>query len=171
LGYQPFVAARLEGSVAISGPNDNCRDSANVHRRIGNWVRPNTVLLVFNAGLHDVIRSQTTGRRRVEIERYETNLADIVRDLDGWGIRTAFATTTPVDDERCADSGKPQRLDADVRRYNETARRLMAERKVPVVDLYPLIDPTLLAADGVHLTVVGCAIAAEEVATGIAALL
>jgi lysophospholipase L1-like esterase len=171
LEYQPLVAARLGASAEVAGPAGNCGDSGNVLRRLGDWVGPGTTLVVFNAGLHDLLRSGKGGRRQVEIDRYEANLAGIVRDLRAKGVSMLFATTTPVDDRRHAASGKPERLDDDVRSYNAAARRVMDELEVPVVDLYPLVGPALLGGDGVHLTAEGYAAVAAVVTEKIADLL
>jgi lysophospholipase L1-like esterase len=171
LEYQPLVAARLGESVEVSGPPENCGDSANLSRRLGEWADPAATLVVFNAGLHDVRRSDKDGRHQVELDRYEENLAAVVGRLRDRGLAPVFATTTPVDDDRHAASGKPERLDADVRAYNEAARRVMEELDVPVVDLYPLVGRKLLAADGVHLTAEGSAVVAAAVAATITDLL
>ncbi len=171
LGYQPLVAARLGSSVEVSGPPENCGDSANLSKRLGEWTDPAAMLVVFNAGLHDIRRSDTRGRRQVELDRYEENLAVIVGILRARRLAPVFVTTTPVDDVRHARSDKPQRLDADVRTYNEAARRVMEELDVPVVDLYPLVGPELLAADGAHLTAEGSAVVAAAIAGTIADLL
>jgi isoamyl acetate esterase len=171
LGYQPLVAACLGASVEVSGPPENCGDSANLSRRLGEWADPAAALVVFNAGLHDIRRSDLGGPRQVELDRYEENLAAVVGKVRDRGLAPVFATTTPVDDDRHAASGKPERLDADVRTYNEAARRVMKELDVPVVDLYPLVGPELLAADGAHLTAEGSAVVAAAVAGTIADLL
>ena len=140
-------------------------------RRLDDWVAPGTTLVAFNAGLHDLRRSGRDGRHRVGIDRYETNLVHIVRELRERGVTAVFVTTTRVDDDRHAASGKPERLAADVERYNEAARRVMEELGVPVVDLFPVVGPALIAGDGVHLAGDGYAAAADAVAAGIAALL
>jgi hypothetical protein len=124
LAYQPLGAARLAESVEVSGPPENCGDSANLARRLDEWADPAATLVVFNAGLHDIRRSDKGGRHQVEIDRYEENLAAVVGKLRDCGLVPVFATTTPVDDDRHAASGKPERTDADVRTYNGAARRV-----------------------------------------------
>jgi lysophospholipase L1-like esterase len=171
LAYQPLVAASLGDSVEISGPAVGCGDSRNLLDRLDDWVPPEPRLVLFNAGLHDIRRSGKDGRHQVEIASYTANLTAIVRGLRERGAAAVFLTTTPVDDLRHADAGKPDRLDADVQRYNEAARRVMEELEVPVVDLYALIGPTLIAADGVHLTAQGNAAVAGAVAATILDLL
>ena len=171
LDYQPLVTARLGASVEVSGPPENCGDSANLARRLGDWIDPAARLVVFNAGLHDLRLSGNGVRHQVEVDRYEGNLAVVVRELRDRGVAPVFATTTPVDDDRHAASGKPERLDADVQAYNEAARRVMEELEVPVIDLYPLVGPELIAADGVHLTTEGTAVVAAAVAEAIVDLL
>ena len=171
LEYQPLVAACLGASVEVSGPPENCGDSANLSRRLGEWIDPAVTLVVFNTGLHDLRRSGKGSRHQVEVDRYEENLAAVVRALRDRGATPVFATTTPVDDERHAVSGKPERLDADVQIYNEAARRVMKELEVTVVDLYPLVGPRLIAADGVHLTAEGSAVVAAALSAAIVDLL
>jgi lysophospholipase L1-like esterase len=170
LGYQPLVAALLKASAEVSGPPENCGDSTDLSRRLDEWVDPAAALVVFNSGLHDLRRS-SQGGHQVELDRYEENLAAVVRKLRDRGLAPVFATTTPVDDDRHAASGKPERVDADVRAYNDAARRVMEEFDVPVIDLYPLVAPELLAADGVHLTADGRAVVAEAVAAKVVDLL
>jgi acyl-CoA thioesterase-1 len=172
LGYQPLVTELFEDDVAIVGPAVNCGDSANLLVRLPEWCDSEAALYVFNSGLHDLLRSRS-GRPRVDVAGYERNLAEIVGGLRASGPAVAFAATTPVDDERHAASGKPTRLDADVQRYNEAARRVMGALGVPVVELYALVaaDRSLLAPDGVHLTAAGNAIVAEAVAAAIVRLL
>jgi lysophospholipase L1-like esterase len=117
-----------------------------------------------------VRQTGSVGEHQVEIPDYEANLAQIVHALRARGAAVVFATTTPVDDARHAATEKPTRLDADVRRYNEAARRVMETLEVPVVDLYPL-GQDMLAADGVHLTAEGKTVLAAAVAGVVADLL
>jgi len=173
LAYQPLVAGLLAGHAAVDGPAGNCGDSATLLRRVRARPPLGAALAVFNAGLHDLRRSGAGGGYQVEVEGYEANLAGIVAALRSGGAAVLFATTTPIDDARHAASGKPTRLDAEVRRYNDAAQRVTARLEVPVVDLYAALagDPALLDADGVHLTAAGTARAAGAVAAAIRGLL
>jgi lysophospholipase L1-like esterase len=173
LAYQPLVAGLLAGEAEVGGPAENGGDSAGLLRRLRAGPPLPAALVVFNAGLHDLRRSGAGGGHRVEVATYEANLAAIVGVLRSGGSSALFATTTPVDDARHAGSGKPTRLDADVRRYNDAARRAMTRLEVPVVDLYDVLagDPALLDADGVHLTAAGAALAAGAVAAAVRGLL
>jgi lysophospholipase L1-like esterase len=171
LAYQPLVAVHLSDVVDISGPSDSCGDSRNFVTRLDDWVGDRPDLVLFNTGLHDIKRSGKSGRPQVDIHGYEANLIAIVRRLRENGAAAVFLTTTPVDDLRHANTGKPARLDADVRRYNEAAQKVMDTLAVPVVDLYSSIDPSLVAADGVHLTAQGTAVLAAAVSAAILELL
>ena len=80
-----------------------------------------------------------------------------------------FATTTPIHDQRHARrNAEFDRTEADVRRYNEVAVRVMRDLKVPVDDLHFVVESDgaekLMTADGTHYTPAGSRRLAEAVA-------
>lgn len=171
LGYAPLVARRLAGRVTVTGPTENGGDSANVLARLAEWViseQPDVVHL--NCGLHDLKRSRETGEHQVPLPQYAANLRQIVQRLRAaTPAALVFATTTPVVDERHRQRAVPfDRVEADVRRYNEAAIAVMQEEGVPVHDLHALVerhDPRrLIGPDGVHYTPEGYDRLAEAVA-------
>ena len=102
--------------------------------------------LLFNSGMHDLVypfdkeNSVLKDAPRVSIEKYRENLHRIINKMEEHGIKTVFLTTTPVEDERHNTRVAFHRHNADVFRYNEVAVSVMAERGVPVIDLYSFTD-------------------------------
>ena len=93
-------------------------------------------IFVFNCGLHDIKRKLPEEPYQVPIEQYRRNLNEILDMMDSMDIRTAFITTTPVEDERhnSYDMGV-NRYDRDVHAYNEAALAIVNARGVSVIDL------------------------------------
>lgn len=171
LGYAPLVAQRLAGRVTVTGPAENGGDSANLLAHLTEWVvseQPDVVHL--NCGLHDLKRARETGEHQVPLPQYAANLRQIVRQLRAaTSAALVFATTTPVLDEQHRQRGVSfDRVEADVRRYNEVAIAVMQKEGVPVHDLHALVErhgpQRLIGHDGVHYTPEGYARLAEAVA-------
>ncbi len=113
--------------------------------------------LLFNSGLHDLVYpfDKEAGvlktAPRTPIEKYPVNLGKILDIMAAHGIKPVFITTTPVDDVRHSRTSF-RRFGADVIRYNEVALRVMAERGIPVIDLFSFTDalPDPKYRDHVH---------------------
>ena len=108
--------------------------------------------------------------RQAEPDVYERQLREIVAKLKATGSALVFATTTPVPE----GGVRPHRDVADPERYNQIARKIMADNGVDVVDLYAFalarqkeIQPRV----DVHFTKEGSAALGGEVATQIRARL
>jgi len=171
LGYAPLVARRLEGVAVVVGSKDNGGDSGNVLKNLDEWViREKPDIIHFNCGLHDLKKARKDGWYQVGIEDYERNLRRIVERLRAeTRASLVFALTTPIDDARHARRGAEfERLDADVQRYNDVARRVMQGAGVPVHDLDTIVRHVgleqLQAADGTHYTPAGYDRLADAVA-------
>jgi dienelactone hydrolase/lysophospholipase L1-like esterase len=171
LGYAPLVVKRLEGKARVVSVEANGGDSDNVLKHLDEWVigeKPAVVHL--NCGLHDLKLSKKTKEHQVPLEKYEANLKEIVtRIRQGTSAVLVFADTTPIHDERHAKRGADfDRFEADVKRYNESARKVMREAGVPVHDLHGLIEDggaeKLLDKDGTHYTAAGYERLADAVA-------
>ncbi len=175
LGYAPLVARRLESKAVLVSPQANGGDSANVLKHLEEWVlreKPDVVHL--NCGLHDLKLDKESKRHQVPIEEYERNLKQIVARVRGeTSAVLVFANTTPIVDERHAKRGANfDRFEADVRRYNAVAERVMKGASVPVHDLHWAVEQgggeqlvaQLLAKDGTHYTSAGNERLAEAVA-------
>jgi dienelactone hydrolase/lysophospholipase L1-like esterase len=171
LSYALPVAERLSGKAVVISPRENGGDSVSVLAHIDDWVlrqKPDVVHL--NCGLHDLKRYGTDGHHQVELDRYAENLRRIVaRIRNGTDAALVFADTTPILDERHRrrDAGF-DRIEADVKRYNDAAIAIMSELGVPVDDLHWVVEQggteTLLGLDGTHCTAAGSDRLAEAVA-------
>lgn len=98
--------------------------------------------LVFNTGLHDLVYlvNKETGELRdrpsVSLSEYKTNLNKILDIMKEFNVKPIFMTTTPVEDERHNTRVAFHRHGADVIKYNEAAASVMAEREIPIIDLF-----------------------------------
>lgn len=171
LGYAPGVAQRLSGKAIVISLPENGGDSANVLAHLDEWIlqqKPDVVHL--NCGLHDLRRAKKDGRHQVELDRYTENLRRIVaRIRERTDAALVFADTTPIVDDRHAKRGDDyDRTEADVRRYNAVAIKVMGELGVPVHDLHWVVEQggpeTMLGTDGTHYTAAGSDRLAEAVA-------
>jgi lysophospholipase L1-like esterase len=171
LGYAPLVAKRLEGKARVVSVEANGGDSANVLKHLDEWVIAEKPAVVhFNCGLHDLKLSKKAKEHQVPLEQYEANLKEIVaRIRKGTTAALVFADTTPILDDRHAKRGGDfDRFEADVKRYNEAARKVMAKAGVPVDDLHGIVEDggaeKLLGNDGTHYTAAGYERLADAVA-------
>lgn len=171
LGYAPRVAERLSGKAIVISPTENGGDSANVLAHLEEWVlrqRPDVVHL--NCGLHDLKRSKANGSHQIEVDRYAEILRQIVDRLrKETNAALVWADTTPILDDRHARRGAEfDRTEADVRRYNATATKIMSELGVPVDDLHWVAEQEgterMLGPDGTHFTTTGSDRLADAVA-------
>jgi|GEM_PF-44054 len=158
LGYTPFVIKRLEHKANVVSLPANGGDSSNVLAHLDDAVREQPNIIHFNCGLHDLKRLKADQSYQVELKAYAENLRKIVAKLRAETKATLiFASTTPILDDRHAQrKANFDRLEADVKRYNETAEQVMRELKVPIDDLHWVVEQggteTMLGRDGTHYT-------------------
>jgi dienelactone hydrolase/lysophospholipase L1-like esterase len=171
LGYAPLVAKRLEGKARVVSVEANGGDSANVLKHLDEWVLGEKPAVVhLNCGLHDLKLAKKTKQYQVPPEQYEANLKEIVaRIRKGTSTALVFADTTPILDDRHAKRGGDfDRFETDVKRYNETARKVMREAGISVDDLHGIVEDggseKLLGGDGTHYTPAGYERLADAVA-------
>ena len=94
-------------------------------------------VFLFNCGLHDIKRKIPEEKLQVDIVKYEENLNEIYRIMQGNGVKCIFMTTTPVLEEMhntlipCGI----KRYNNDVIDYNEVAINVARKYNVPVIDL------------------------------------
>lgn len=175
MGYEPFVTEALRGKARIVGPGKaNGGDSANVLRNLDQWAIDHKPAVVhFNAGLHDLKLDRKTGKHQVERADYRKNLAAIRQRLEKeTSARLIFATTTPVIDERHRANKGFDRLEADVKAYNEAAREVLGQGGVIAYDdLHAAAEKlgieSALVKDGVHYTPAASRALAESVVAAI----
>jgi lysophospholipase L1-like esterase len=164
LSYAATVVEQLAGQAIVVSPAANGGDSNNLLKHLNSWVMKEKPAVVhFNCGIHDIKKSKSTWEFQVPAERYEANLREIVaRIRKETGAVVLFATTTPIVDDRAAQTRRErdyELLDASVRQYNGIAKKVMQELDVPINDLYTALSepgaPTgvqhLIGSDGVHL--------------------
>lgn len=129
--------------------NKNSQDLANPKfngfstREMLGWVKDigvmeNTVL-VFNCGLHDIVRNNNDSECQVTIEEYKSNLEKIVAQARIKFDGMMFCNSTPVDDIR-HNRGITNRFryNNDILNYNSVANMIMESENIPVIDLFSL---------------------------------
>ena len=142
MGYHRFVVEALTDEATVVRPKENCAGTTKGIQKIDEWLAidgGNFDVIHFNFGLHDLKRVKESGRNsndpsdppQADIEAYEKNLRQIVSRLKSTGASLIFATTTPV-----PLGVKPHRAPEDPARYNAAARKIMAENKILINDLY-----------------------------------
>jgi lysophospholipase L1-like esterase len=157
MGYAPFVDELLRGKATLISQRENGGDTSRVLANLDDWViRHQPAVVHFNCGLHDLKRLKKTGQPQVPLDQYEANLKKIIERLQKeTKAKLIFATTTPINDERHAKrKSEFSRAEADVRRYNEVATKVMNELGVEIDDLHAYVTEQgadkLLRPDGTH---------------------
>ncbi|PIY48629.1 MAG: hypothetical protein COZ05_02700 [Armatimonadetes bacterium CG_4_10_14_3_um_filter_59_10] len=94
-------------------------------------------LLLLNCGLHDIKTDPMTGAKQVPMEQYRENLQAIIQLTRQMKPKLVWVRTTPCDEgvHNRPDS-KFHRFAADCHAYNAAADEIMAEERVPMIDLY-----------------------------------
>ncbi|MCA8954716.1 MAG: sulfatase-like hydrolase/transferase [Planctomycetes bacterium] len=180
IGYTPFVRTMLQGVAEVHRPMrdarrpENCAGTTHGVARLDAWLQASGGhwdVIHFNFGLHDLKRVHPdTGAasndpahpNQAPLQTYERQLRKIVARLRQTGAKLVFATTTPV-----PRGVRPHREQADVERYNATARRVMAEHGIAVSDLHAFAATRLAQIQqkaNVHFTREGSRVLAGEVA-------
>jgi lysophospholipase L1-like esterase/dienelactone hydrolase len=157
LGYAPLVAKMLVGKAIVVSAEETGGDSGNVLAHLDAWiVREKPDIVHWNAGLHDLKISKQTRTHQVELPQYAANLRQIVERIRKETSATLiFASTTPILDERHARRKADfDRLESDVRRYNQAALQVMKGAGITMNDLHWVVEKagsaTLMTEDGTH---------------------
>ena len=114
-------------------------------KHLDQWViNEKPAVVHFNCGIHDTKKFKSTGKFQVSPEQYEANLRKIVERIrNGDGCVVLFATTTPILDDRAAETRRDrdyELLGASVRQYNAIAKKVMRELEVPINDLHSALS-------------------------------
>jgi len=177
MSYQPLVAEMLADRAEVVGPAVNCRFSLFTLTSIPDWIgvlgKPDVIH--WNNGIHDAGYNPGRSPVQIPLEDYVGNFRRIVKHVrNNLTPRLIFATSTPPHPDRpFSDKGWSWRQ-GDVERYNEAARRVMAELDVPVNDLHGLVsaDPDrLISEDQLHLSEEGKSLCARAVAERVIGIL
>lgn len=177
MSYQAAVADRLAGRAEVVGPSVNGQFALFTLSSIGHWVgelgKPDIVH--FNNGIHDSGHNPARSPVQIPLDDYAANLGHIVQRIhSNHTDQLIFATSTPPHPD------KPWRDDdwswrpGDIERYNDAAKRIMAEHHVPVNDLYNVVNAdlaTMLCDDQLHLSEAGVIACADAVAEAVNAYL
>jgi lysophospholipase L1-like esterase len=177
IGYMLPVREKLAGRANIHRPGENCGETARGVRSLEQWLgHGKWDVIHFNFGLHDLkyldaagkYVTPDKGKQVALLPEYEANLRAIVARLRQTGAKLIFATTTPVPAKSAG------RIQHDEVRYNEVAKRVMAELGVDVNDLHAFVLPRqaqIQRPNNVHFTDEGSAQLGAIVAEKIAAAL
>lgn len=171
MGYDSYVRELLSDRAQVYWPNDCACFVAHTFRYLTDWVTQDLDaskmdIVHWNNGLWDVLRligdePQTTP------EEYRTGLKRIagrIRRLFPQA-KIIFALTTCVVEEWMNPDF--MRYNADIERYNQIAREVMAEEGIEINDLYAVsraMPREFRSPDGTHYKAEGSSVLAEAVA-------
>ena len=167
-GYEPALRALSAGAWEIHSPAENCRFAQYALRYAHQWAaacdREAVALVVFNAGLWDVLRI-LGDEPLTPPEVYRLMLARLTRRLQALfpHARLLFLTSTPTLEARY--TGDSCRKNSDIRHYNAIACQVMEENGAAVLDLFALAAefPENYFADHVHFAAAGSQALAEAI--------
>jgi len=164
MGYTVPVRQLLKGKANVHRVPENGGPTTNGLGKLQTWLgNGKWDVIHFNWGLHD-LRIMDDGQRQVSPDAYEKNLRELVSRLKATGAKLIWATITPVPD------GASKRHPEDAPLYNDIAKKIMEENKIPIDDLYALCLPQLnkmQRPQNVHFTTEGSEALAKQVAASI----
>lgn len=169
MGYEATVRAELP-NLDIWSPEQNGGDSENILKHLDKWTKAHTPQIIhINCGLHDLKKDFETGTAQVPLEKYRNNITQILTALQNETEATLiWALTTPVNETWHHERKGFDRFEADVLSYNQVAQEICKTLKIPVNDLYGIIQDAgrdnLLKPDGVHFDEPGCQLLGKAVA-------
>ena len=180
IGYTIPVRNLLSGKANVHRPLTNCGPTSKGVAEIDAWLGDGKWDIIhFNFGLHDLKYISAGGKnladpeatdshQQVPARAYEANLRKIVARLKLTGAKLIWRTTTPV------PKGARGRVAGDSARYNEIARKVMAENGIAIDDQYAFaigrLEKIQRPAD-VHFTAEGSKQLAEQAVVAINAAL
>ncbi|MDG2390883.1 MAG: SGNH/GDSL hydrolase family protein [Planctomycetaceae bacterium] len=162
IGYTPYVQEMMKGEAVVIRPTgkpnpktkqvraENCAGTNNGVKNIDRWLKKdggNWDIIHFNFGLHDLKRIKADSGQnsndpkdpqQADLATYEKQLREITKKLHATGAKLIFATTTPY-----PAGVKPHRAPEDAARYNEVAKKIVAEHSGTINDLYSFALPRL----------------------------
>ena len=181
LGYTPVVKEMLAGQAEVLRPATNCQHSGFGAANVRQWVGTTKWDVIhFNFGIWDthmldemnaLVRDEAGAKGPLHIrhtpEQYRKNLESIIAVLEATGAKLIFANTTPI------MSRQGERFEA-IPKLNASAAALMAEKQIPVNNLYDYVLPNAKAwqgGDKVHFTPEGSKQLGRKVSDEILAVL
>jgi len=173
VGYFEPTRQLLQGRAEVHHNPGNAAHTANGLAKLDEWLGDTRWDVIhFNHGLHDLkymdesgdLTETAAGTKQIPIDEYARNLDELTKRLKKTGSTLIFATTTPVPE------GSLGRVQADAKRYNEAALKVMEKHRVRINDLYAFALPRLDSIQqphNVHFTEEGSRLLAEQVAASI----
>ena len=167
-GYGVYVKEMLKGEAEVYAPDENCRFAQYTLRYLYDWSKTleceKIDIIHWNNGLWDLLRINGD-EPLTPIDVYELMLGrvhDMMRKIFP-NAKIIFALSTAVIEEWA----RPDfcRFNSDIEKYNEAAKRVMANKGVVVNDLYSIsagFDKSL-HSDWVHFNEEGSKILARAV--------
>ena len=163
IGYSPHVKQLLHAEASVVHNKGNAGPTDNGLKNIDEWIGTTKWDVIhFNWGLHD-LKIMPGGRHQAEIDEYETNLNELVKQLKATGAKLIWASTTPVPEGKL----DPLRNASDVPVYNAVAKKIMDLNGIPMDDLYSFVLPReseIQLKENVHYTPAGYEALASQVA-------
>jgi lysophospholipase L1-like esterase len=173
IGYTPAVREALAGIANVHRIAENGGSTRDGLKKLDAWLKTDGGgkwdVIHCNWGLHDLKhwkdgKLDLAGARVTPVELYQDNLRELIARLIETGAKVIFATTTPVPE------GSEGREAGDELGYNQAARDIMAEAKVPINDLHATAQAQLEKIQrpkNVHFTPEGSRVLGEQVAAKI----
>jgi len=171
IGYDSIVREIMQDEAQVYWSNDNARFTAYTFRYLTDWSKsdcdPEKIDFVhWNNGLWDALHIMGDDCQ-TPLGEYQNGVLRIARRVKRIfpNAQVAFAYTTSVVESRMGEQF--YRRNADIRQYNEAARRVLEDEGVMIDDLYTVaaeMSDDLHAPDGTHFTPEGYRVLAEAVA-------
>ncbi|MEO8126061.1 MAG: SGNH/GDSL hydrolase family protein [Bryobacteraceae bacterium] len=166
IGYTLPLRTLLDGKANVHRILTNGGPSLNGLRNLQEWLgKGRWDVIHFNWGLHD-LKIMEGGRHQAEVDEYETNLKELVKQLKDTGAKLIWASTTPVPEGKL----DPPRRPADVPIYNAAAKNIMDANGIAIDDLYEFVVPReseIQQKENVHYTSAGYQALAARVAEAV----
>jgi acyl-CoA thioesterase-1 len=171
IGYTLPVRKLLAGKANVHRPPTNCGPTTRGLEQIDSWLGDGKWDVIhFNFGLHDLKYLGPQGqnladpkapnsKQQVPPDEYEKNLRQLVKRMQKTGATLIWRSTTPV------PQGAKGRVVGHSAKYNEIAKRVMADADVTIDDMYAYSKPRLKKIQrpaNVHFTPAG----SSELAAG-----
>ena len=140
MGYTLPTRALLKGKANVHRPATNCSSTGNALHYLKDWLGDKKWNVIhFNFGLHDA-KQLPEGIRHADLDVYEKNLLEILKQLKATGAKLIWASTTPVPNGGIL---APDRRFDSIDGYNAVAKKVMEENGVAIDDLNAGITPHL----------------------------
>ena len=178
LGYQSRVEKLLGCNVKVYAPEENCRFTKYALWGMFSWMEgfgsPKIDAAHWNTGIWDIHRCTADGELFTPVEEYAYYQKRMAIQMKSYTENVIFANMTPGGKGLDVEEAKINALintdpdfakvhltapmdewNADIRRYNAAAEKVMAEMGVPVNDFYSAIiadTEKYVSSDGVHMT-------------------